>query len=57
MWPLSRGPLLKMAIFEDDIYVNKDDVAGSIGPRASSCAEVLTPTLSSVEVIVYNDSL
>ncbi len=31
-----NGPLFKIALFEEDIWVNKDEEVGSIGPRATS---------------------
>ncbi len=34
------GPLLKMAMFEEDIWVNKDEEVGPIGPRATSTIHV-----------------
>ncbi len=37
---------LKMAMFEGDILVNKDEGVGPIGHRATSCAELLTSPLS-----------
>ncbi len=39
MWPLSRfsegWPLLKMALFEEDIWGSKDEGVGPFGPRST----------------------
>ncbi len=49
------GPLLKMAMLEEDICVNKDEGEGPIGPRATSiCKTADISPLSSVEVKSLN---
>ncbi len=56
MWPNFLGsegwPILKMAMFEDEIRVSKDKGVGPIGPRATSmCSAADISPLPSVEVI------
>ncbi len=45
-WIIREAGPLKMAMFEENILVNKDEGECPIGPRATSCAELLTSPLS-----------